>query len=262
MPDVSARHDGWQQGQGYEAYMGRWSRLVGAEFLGWLDAPTGWSWLDVGCGTGALAEHIAALRPRTVTGLDASPGFVSAAAAGVAGGTFLVGDAMALPFADHTFDAVVSGLALNFVPDPAAALAEMRRVTRAGGTVAIYLWDYADGMQMIRRFWDVAVALDPSAAPLDEATRFPLCTPDAMADRFRSAGLAGETTSIEIVTRFDTFEEMWGPFLAGQGPAPGYVASLSEDAREALRQKLEMVVASSGGTIQLPARAWAVRATA
>lgn len=88
------------------------------------------------------------------------------------------------------FDRVVSALVLNFVPDPIEGLAEMHRVTRAGGTIAGYVWDYAEGMQMIRAFWDEAGELDEAARGLDEGVRFPLCRPEPLGEMLSSAGLA------------------------------------------------------------------------
>ncbi len=167
----------WAAGEAYEPYVGRWSRLVAVEFLAWLGVPAGACWLDVGCGTGALTEAILDRHvPAAVTGVDPSDGFLAYARqrVGDARAVFQAGSAEALPVADRAFDAVVSGLVLNFVPDAAKAVSEMRRAARRGGTVAAYVWDYAEGMQMMRRFWDAAAALDPEGARgRDEALRFP-----------------------------------------------------------------------------------------
>jgi ubiquinone/menaquinone biosynthesis C-methylase UbiE len=162
--DASGFADPWAQGATYESYMGRWSRPVARVFLTWLAAPPGLKWLDVGCGTGALSHGILeASAPRAVAGMDPSAGFVGYARRqiGDTRARFVVGDARALPWREGRFDVVVSGLVLNFVSDPAAAMAEMRRVARPGATVAAYLWDYAGRMEMLRYFWDAAVALDP-----------------------------------------------------------------------------------------------------
>jgi hypothetical protein len=149
-----------------------------------------------------------------------------------------VGSATAIPAGDGEFDRVVSALVLNFVPQPDAALPEMCRVARAGGLVGAYVWDYAEGMQLIRMFWDAALELDPAAARLDEGRRFPLCRPDPLRALFDSAGLVDvDVTPIEVPTVFAGFEDLWGPFLGGQGPAPGYCTSLPEDGRSALRDR-------------------------
>jgi SAM-dependent methyltransferase len=165
---------------------------------------------------------------------------------------------------DLQFDAVVSGLTLNFVPEPDRAAAELARVAAPGGVVAAYVWDYAEGMAMMRYFWDAATALDPAAAELDEGRRFPLCQPDALGRLWTGAGLADvEVRAIEVPTRFADFDDYWTPFLGGQGPAPGYVMSLDEERRDALRDLLHARLPSAqDGSIPLTARAWAVRGTA
>jgi SAM-dependent methyltransferase len=263
-PMSNSRHDVWAQGAGYERYIGRWSRPVAAKFLNWLGLPPGKAWLDVGCGSGALSQHIIeAAAPARVVGIDSSGGFVAHARAHVADqrAAFRTGDAQALPVGDAEFDAVVSGLVLNFVPDQPKAVAEMRRAARAGGTVALYVWDYAGEMQLIRRFWDAAVALDPAARELDEAVRFPACQPEGLRALFAGAGLRDVATkAIDVPTVFANFDDYWSPFLGGQGPAPGYCMKLPEDARGALRERLRAALpAARDGKIALMARAWAVR---
>jgi SAM-dependent methyltransferase len=168
-----------------------------------------------------------------------------------------------LPVDDGTFDATVSGLALNFVPDQPKAVAEMRRATRPGGKLAVYVWDYAGEMQMMRRFWDAAVALNPAARDLDEGPRFPVCRPDALRALFASAGLHNvETRAIDVPTVFESFDDYWAPFLGGQGPAPGYCMSLPEADRVALRERIrKSLPPDNDGRIRLIARAWAVQGT-
>lgn len=137
----------------------------------------------------------------------------------------------------------------------------MARVTRPGGVVAVYVWDYADHMQLMRHFWDAAGALDPTARELDEGQRFPLCRPEPLAQLFQAAGLrAVATRAIDIPTVFRDFDDYWLPFLGGEGPAPGYATALSEERRAALRQRLRASLPiATDGSIQLVARAWAVR---
>jgi SAM-dependent methyltransferase len=256
--------EAWTSDRYYEPYVGRWSRLVATRFLQWLpDAPP-FAWCDVGCGTGALAHAVLEReKPTRVFGVDPSEGFLAAARRGAAGLPFTaaVGTATAIPAEDDAFDRVVSALVLNFVPQPDAALAEMRRITRPGGLIGTYVWDYAEGMEMIRTFWDAASALDPAAVELDEGLRFPVCRPEPLRALFGSAGLADvEVTRIEVPTVFADFDDLWRPFLGGQGPAPGYCASLPEDRRDALREQLRRTLPHrSDGSIALQARAWAVR---
>jgi len=175
--------------------------------------------------------------------------------------TFLVAGADNLPSRDGGFDLIVSGLVLNFLPQPAEAVRSMKERLRQGGLLAAYVWDYAEGMQFLRIFWDEAVALDPSAAQLDEGRRFPLCHTDALTQLFEQAGIeAVETRAIEIATVFPDFEAYWAPFLGGTGPAPSYVASLDQEARDRLRLRLEQRLApSADGSIRLTARALGVR---
>jgi SAM-dependent methyltransferase len=257
--------DTWERGSPYEQYVGRWSRRIAPIFLEWLALPRGLRWLDLGCGTGALcAAVLDAFQPISVTGVEPSEGFLTTARANLAGRVFLLrGDASAIPMGDESVDAAVSGLVLNFVPDARAALAEMARVTARGGTIAAYVWDYAEGMQLMRRFWDAAVALQPQAVALDEGPRFPLCHPEALRTVFVDAGLHDvDVTAVEIPTPFDSFADYWQPFLGGQGPAPAYAMSLDEGARVALRERLRSdLPTAADGSIALTARAWAVRAT-
>ncbi len=261
------RGDVWAAGDLYESYVGRWSRLVAAEFLDGLGVPAGARWLDVGCGTGALTRTILDRRASAaVLGVDPSEGFLAAARRMVPDprAEFRPGDARSLPVPDAAFDAVASGLVLNFVPDQRKAAAEMRRAARPGGIVAAYVWDYAEGMGMMRRFWDAAVALDPTARELDEGLRFPLCRPGPLRALFEEAGLrAVEVAAVEVPTAFSGFDDYWAPFLGGQGPAPGYCMSLGEDGRAALRERLRASLpAGPDGSIRLAARAWAVRGAA
>lgn len=254
--------DTWASGDLYEPFIGRWSRLVAAGFLDWLDAESDRTWLDVGCGTGALSQAILdRCQPATVTGIDPSPDYVDWTAGHTADdrARFQVADAEHLPAGP--FDVVVSGLVLNFVPDVETALAALRQATSPGGTVAAYLWDYADRMEILRRFWDAALVLNPAAAPLDEGVRFPLCQPDRLADGWRAAGLADvEVDVIEPSAHFFDFDDYWTPFLGGQGPAPGYVATLGDDARQAVQDALrESLPIAADGSITLAAGAIAVR---
>jgi len=259
------RKDVWASGDAYEPYVGRWSRLVAREFVGWLGLPPGLRWLDVGSGTGALSQTVLDLAaPREVVGVDQSDGYVAYARERVADPriSFRVADAQALPFPSPEFDAAVSGLVLNFLPAHARALGEMRRAVRADGTVAVYVWDYADGMQLMRHFWDAAAALDPTARDLDEGRRFPICQPEPLAALFRQVGLRDvESRAIDVPTAFRDFDDYWSPFLGGQAPAPGYCMSLSEDRRAALRERIRAnLPIRPDGSIHLIARAWAVRA--
>jgi len=255
--------DVWQKGNPYEQYVGRWSRRVAPLFLSWLGLPPGLRWVDVGCGTGALCAAILdRCSPASVAGVEPSEGFLKTAREQLGSRAALhSGNAAAMPLGDASAEVVVSGLMLNFVPDPRAALAEMSRVAARGGTIAAYVWDYAGKMELMRRFWDAAVELDPAAAAADEGLRFPLCRPEALEKLFVGAGLKGvEVRPIDVPTPFADFDDYWQPFLGGQGPAPAYAMSLTEEARAALRERIRARLGE--GSISLVARAWAVRGTA
>lgn len=254
----------WASGDLYEPYVGRWSRLVAADFLRWLKAPAEKRWLDVGCGTGALSRAILeAASPAGVVGIDPSEAYVAYARENVPAfqAAFQVGDAQSLPFPGAGFDCAVSGLVLNFLADPAAGVAEMLRVTRPGGSVATYLWDYAGKMELMRYFWDAAIALDGAAVEQDEGRRFPICNPQSLQELFAGAGLEQvETRAIDVPTHFRDFDDYWQPFLGGQGPAPGYAMSLSETSRADLRDRIRAALpVESDGSIRLIARAWAAK---
>jgi SAM-dependent methyltransferase len=256
--------DVWAIGELYESYVGRWSRLVAQEFIHWLGVAEDKHWLDVGCGTGALSQTILDLaNPQKVKGLDRSEGFAEFARHKInhSKAEFEVGDAQALPVEVEMYDAAVSGLVLNFVPQPDQMIAEMRRAVRKGGVVALYVWDYAGKMQFMRHFWNAASALDPAARDLDEGKRFPLCSPDALTKLFQDAGLVGiETCPMDVPTDFKDFDDYWTPFLGGQGPAPGYVMSLNEERRAQLQKRIyNSLPFALDGSVPLVARAWAIR---
>lgn len=258
--------DPWTSGNAYERFMGRWSARMADRFLEWLGPSPSLAWLDVGCGTGALTAAICRIAdPARVVACDPSPDFADYTRRRITDvrlTVFPVG-VDKLPGAAGEFDRIVAGLMLNFTPDPLAAVRAMALRTQPEGTVAAYVWDYAQGMEFLRRFWDEATAGDPNAVELDEGGRFPMCQPDALASLFSDAGLRDvSTTGLEIATRFASFDDYWEPFLGGTGPAPGYVATLTPALRDGLRDRLRARLdAFPDGSIGLRARAWAVRAS-
>jgi SAM-dependent methyltransferase len=255
--------DSWASGDRYESYVGRWSRQVARQIVGRLGVADGGRWLDVGCGTGAVTSAVLELcAPAEVVGVEPSTDFVGVARATVRDPrvSFRVGDAAHLP-GDGAFDAVVAGLVLNFLPDRAGALAAMGRAAREGGVVAAYVWDYAEGMQFVRRFWDAAIACDPAAAAADEATRFPFTRPEPLRELFSGAGLEDVgVEAIDVPTVFHDFDDFWLPFLGGTGPAPAYAAALTEAGLGALREEVRArLPVDADGSIRLTARAWSAR---
>ena len=203
--------------------------------------------------------------PQSVAAIDKADGFIATARQKIPDSrvTFATADATKLPWENHTFDATVSGLVLNFVPDTQKALAEMMRVTKRSGKVAGYVWDYAGGMEMMRYFWDAAIAVSPEDSKLDQAERFPICQPQPLEALFTDTGLTAVCSRpIEIPTVFKNFDDYWFPFLGKQGAAPTYLASVNEKIREKIRAHLQArLLASADGAIPLRARAWAIQGT-
>lgn len=242
--------------------MGRWSRQLAPRFVAWLAIPARARWLDVGCGTGALTSAICRdADPTTVVGCDPAAPLLEYAGTHLHDdrATFVVAAAGSLPRSADGYDSVSSLLALNFFPDAEAAIREMKSLTATGGTVSACVWDYAEGMQFLRRFWDAV-----GVSNLDEGTRFPICRPDRLVDTFEAAELDDvRCEPLDIPTVFASFDDYWRPFLGGTGPAPSYVASLDDDRRTTLARTLrDTVPQRHDGTIALTARAWAVRGTA
>jgi len=254
----------FSEAEAYERFMGRWSRELAPLLVRFAAVRDGEALLDVGCGTGALTAALASAAPTSrIVGIDPSPRYVAFAQArhGNSLIRFEVGDAQQMRFDDGAFDRAVSLLVLNFVPDAAKAVDEMKRVTRRGGIVVAAVWDYAEGMEMLRAFWDEAIALKPTSDARDER-HMPFCRRDQLASLWRGRGLqAVVEEGLTIQTRFTSFDDYWRPFLEGQGPAGAYVAALSEQEREELKRRLERRLLSghTDGSFVLNARAWAVR---
>ena len=253
----------FEDAQAYERFMGRWSRLVAGPFLDFVRIEKGAGVLDVGSGTGALAAAIAArIRGCSVIGIDPSKAYVAYANSRLKDShvRFETGDAQSLRYANASFDAAVSLLVFNFIPNPSKALVELRRVVRTEGVIGAAVWDYSEAMQMLRIFWDAAVALDPAAERLDEK-HMPLCRKGELRDLWKGGGLAAVLEKgIEVPARFRTFDDFWEPFLLGQGPAGAYVKSLPAGNCSALKEELHRRLPKAPFTLR--ARVWAVRGLA
>lgn len=263
MSDV---RDRWAAGSSYEQFMGRWSRPLAPRFVSWLALPAGLHWLDVGCGTGSLTSAICGgASPASVVACDPAKPLIEFARQQSLDPrvSFVAGGAGSLPRRAGGYGSVTSLLALNFFPDPAAALEEMASVAAPNAVISACVWDYAAGMEFLRRFWDAAAALDPAAADLDEGRRFPLCHPDVLTALFERGRFRDvRHDSIDIPTAFASFEDYWQPLLGGTGPVPSYVASLDASRRTALARRLEETLSRGrNGTIALTARAWVARGT-
>jgi SAM-dependent methyltransferase len=255
-------NDRWQNASSYDLFMGRWSRSLAGEFLGWLNIAPQMTWLEIGCGTGSLTTAICELAdPSIVIACDVTPDFVNYCRENLHYRQLRVVPVPQVGYPNRAggFDAVVSSLVLNFIPSTAESLANMRNVCSPGGCVAACVWDYSEGMQFLRVFWDAAVDIDPAAQSLDEGRRFPLCRPDALRAAFEAAGLQEITVApLTVATTFESFDDFWAPFVNGPGPAPTYVAALGDLARHRLAERLRIVLGAAG-PITLHARAWAVK---
>lgn len=250
--------------EAYERFMGRWSSLVAPRFVEFTGLPEQGRILDVGSGTGSLAFAAAAGKSHVrVLGIDPSKEYVAYAAAKNSFGDragFEVGDAQQLRFPDASFDGALSLLVFNFIPDRRKALSELRRVTKPGGKLSAAVWDYGDGMRMLRTFWDAAVHIDPPAEKFDEK-HMPLCRRGELSALWKEGGLKDiREQPIEFQMRFASFADYWDPFLFGQGPAGAYVRRLSSDKLHALRGEIKrrLPVQAEGAPFTLPARVWSV----
>jgi ubiquinone/menaquinone biosynthesis C-methylase UbiE len=260
-------NDAWQSAVAYENFMGRWSILIAQNFLNWLAIPPAHIWLDVGCGTGSLTKLILEThQPKEVISIDSSSHFISYAQRSITNPLvhFKVGLAQSLELDSNCIDAVVSGLVLNLVPQPKVAILEMLRVTKPGGKIGIFLWDYVEGMQMLRYFWDAAVELDNKADEFDPGIRFPLCQEGQLESLFQEVGFNQvEATPIEVKTVFQNFDDYWQPFLGNVGSPASYMMSLNQKDKQKLEDKLrKSLPIDNNNSISLTARAWAVKGTA
>lgn len=256
--------DRWDSGAAYQTFMGRWSRRLAPIFVRWVGVDEGGCWLDVGSGTGALVEGILAeASPRRIVACDASAPYVEAARGRIDDPRveFVVADADdALPRDPEGYDVAISSLALNFFPDPRRTVMDQKDRVRRGGVVAACVWDYKEGMEFLRYFWDAARRISSRAEDLDEGEQFSICDPEAMRELWESAGLEEiRVEPLTMSTTFSGFDDFWGPFHGGPGPAPGFVSSLSDREREALAVELRASLPfAEDGSIPLEARAWAV----
>jgi SAM-dependent methyltransferase len=249
---------------GYEQFMGRWSRLLAPLYISFAGVKNGERVLDVGTGTGSVATAVEAAMPDSeIVGIDPSEGFITYARKNAKStrAHFEVGDAQALKFKDASFDQTLSLLVMNFIPEADKAIAEMRRVTRAQGIVSACVWDYDAGMQMLRFFWDEAIALDPAIEPKDER-HMKLSRQGQLGGLWRKAGLINvQEAPLVIDQAYASFKDYWEPFTKGAGPGGAYVVSLPEDRRQQLeaRMRRRLLGDRQDGAFKLTAKAWCVR---
>ncbi len=231
----------------YERSMGRWSSRLAPGFLAFADVGACRRVLDVGCGTGSLLAALGTWPgPRMLQGIDASEVYVTAARERFPGAGIELGDACAMPFGDGAFDAALSQLVLQFVPEPAMAVAEMRRVVQPGGIVAAAVWNSGGGMPHQRMFWDTAAMLDPRAATLRDATfTRPMTRRHELTTLFTAAGLGNvQETALTIWMEFAGFMDFWEPIAGGEGTLGRYVSGLSDGAMATLQHHLSAAYCS------------------
>jgi len=227
-------------GDGYELLMGRWSRLLAEPFIDFAGFSPRRSTLDVGCGTGAFAEVLGARGDGPITGVDVAESYVAYAAERMPQPRFRfqVADALDLPFADDSFDQVASLLVLHFIPDPARALKEMRRVARPGATVAAAVWDARGGMMFNRIFFDTAAAIDPEADKRRAAnyTR-PMTRPGELGAALRAAGLTDVREDVRMIRmEYANFADYWTAVDSGQGPMGAYGRAAAPDMLDRVKE--------------------------
>jgi ubiquinone/menaquinone biosynthesis C-methylase UbiE len=254
----------FEAAEAYERDMGRWSKRLALPFSEFIGVKNGDRVLDVGCGTGSLTFTLArSTGASKIVGIDPSVGFVEYARSqnNDARVTFDIGDARSLSYSDGSFDVCVSSLIMGFIPDAPKAVREMSRVTRPGGVAASCFWDTSGGVENFEFFWNNAVALDPSAEPR-HWRHIPNGTAAALSKLWSDAGFVNaETTDLTIQFEFDSFQAYWRPLSTNQGPPGAYLATLSDERREALRTKLQQKFFDRGRErpVRFNGKAWAVR---
>lgn len=237
----------------YDRFMGRYSARLAPLFADLAAVSPGQRVIDVGCGPGALtAELSRRLGAGAVCGVDPSPTFVEAARDRNPGVDVRSAAAEELPFGDGVFDVALAQLVVQFMADPVAGVCEMRRVTRTGGTVAVCVWDHAGGSGPLSPCWTAACELDPGAA--DESELAGNRRGD-LVRILREAGLDRvEEGRLTVEVEHPSFEEWWEPFTLGVGTAGGYLARLTPDERESVRERCRALLPPAPFVIR--AAAW------
>ncbi len=243
----------------YDAFMGRYSRLLSSQLADLASVRGGQRALDVGCGTGALtAVLVERLGATAVAAVDPSESFVAATQSRYPDVDVRRAPAEQVPFPDATFDATLGQLVVHFMTDPVAGLTEMRRVTRPDGVVAACVWDHGGSQGPLRLYWDAARALDPD---VDDESSLPGTREGHLAELFEEAGLREtEATAFSVSLEHPTFDAWWEPFTHGVGPAGAHLASLDPARREELRETCRRMIRTEPFVVT--AVAWAARGLA
>ena len=264
MPDGSTYHA--SDGASYELFLGRWTKALAPHLLDFAEFSSDGPLLDVGTGTGSMALAMAARWPeRPIVAIDIAEPYIAYARSKPAAASisFEVGDASSLRFDNNSFSGATAQLVLNFVPNPSAALNEMKRVTRPGGVVVAAVWDFRGGLVYQRLLWDTAAGIDPQAAiARDKLFSGALALPDGLSQLFGAAGLVDvQRESITFRMNYSNFDDYWQPLLGGQGPFGTYVATLTLETRRKIEEAVRRAYCSGApdGERSLTATAWAVR---
>lgn len=250
----------FDDGAAYEQMMGIWSRFAGEIFLDWLAPPAGLRWIDIGCGNGAFTELLVErCNPAEVEGIDPSAEQLAFAQTRPAAwlARFRQGDAMALPFADGSFDAAVMALVLVFVPDPAKGVSEMARVVVPGGSVVTYMWDMLGGGFPLDPIYDEikAMGLAATRPPRMDASRM-----DALRELWTAAGLEDvQTREITVRRQFASFDDFWTTSLKSPVLRPAVAAMKAEEVETLISRVRSRLPADPDGRITCNARAHAIK---
>ena len=249
----------------YDRFVGRYGPQLAAALVDFAGVGAAARCLDVGCGPGALArELVARVGAARVSAADPSEPFVDACRERLPGVDVVLAPAENLPFADGTFDAVLSQLVVNFMRDPIAGVRETARVSGGGGIVAACVWDYAGEMTLLRTFWDAAREVEPErAAAADEGVVMAFCRDGELGGLWRAAGLRDvRCGALEVRASYAGFDDLWSPLPTGVGPAGAFCASLDATQQAALRDAWRRHLGVDDQPFELTARAWAVAGTA
>ncbi len=243
----------------YDRYMGKYSLLLAPRLADFAGVGSGQRVLDVGCGPGALtAVLVARVGASAVAAVDPSPPFVAAVRERYPGVQVVLASAEGLPFPDLTFDAALAQLVVHFMPDPNRGLREMARVSRHDGVVAACVWDHAGDQGPLSLFWSAARALDPE---VEDESQLPGVREGHLAELFEAAGLREiEATVLWASVEHESFEAWWEPFTQGVGPGGSYLAGLSSDRQDELRERCRAMIPTTPFVVV--ARAWAARGLA
>jgi len=248
----------------YDRLMGRYAVELAPALIEFAGVEPGMSAVDVGCGPGALAAALVErLGADCVSAAEPSEPFAEACRSRLPGVEVVVAGAESLPFPDGAFDVALSQLVVNFMGDAEAGVHEMTRVTRPGGIVASCVWDYADGMTVLRAFWDAARDVEPEGgAAADEGVVMRWCAEGELAELWRAAGLHDvRFGSLVVRAAYTGFDDAWSPFTAGIAPSGAFYKSLSDERRAQLRDAYRRRLGVGDGPFELTARAWAVAGT-